>query len=239
MDFHYSDIVRADTYNTDGLCAGIALRRHKDPIGEVAGALRCQSRWRVLVGPLTNYHGTLGHRFSFIRVTIPECLPERLEIVSFANEFAFLYDGETPQTSVRAVTARGSQEIDTFVEDIDQALQDESRRQILHEFGSDSLPHATHDRFIDGTDLKGNAAKQVQSLIVKEMMAIDKERGLTTMKAWQKFVQVVSSRQRSEPFRSLEEYLPYRISDAGELFVKHNSQVGVVANLFEGFGSDW
>lgn len=117
--------------------------------------------------------------------------------------------------------------------------QDESRRQILHEFGSDSLPHATHDRFIDGTDLKGNAAKQVQSLIVKEMMAIDKERGLTTMKAWQKFVQVVSSRQRSEPFRSLEEYLPYRISDAGELFVKHNSQVGVVANLFEGFGSDW
>ena len=49
------------------------------------------------------------------------------------------------------------------------------------------------------------------------MMAIDKERGLTTMKSWQKFVQVVAGRQRSEPFASLEEYLPYRISDAGEL----------------------
>ena len=52
------------------------------------------------------------------------------------------------------------------------------------------------------------------------MMAIDQERGLTTMKLWQKFVQVVSGRERAEPFTNLEEYLPYRISDAGELYVK-------------------
>lgn len=48
-------------------------------------------------------------------------------------------------------------------------------------------------------------------------MTIDKDRALTTMKSWQKFVQVAASRQRSEPFARLEEYLPYRISDAGEL----------------------
>lgn len=49
------------------------------------------------------------------------------------------------------------------------------------------------------------------------MMAIDKARALTTMKSWQKFVQVAADRQRSEPFTGLEEYLPYRITDAGEL----------------------
>jgi fusicocca-2,10(14)-diene synthase len=59
--------------------------------------------------------------------------------------------------------------------------------------------------------------KQIQSQILHEMMAIDQERGLTTMKFWQKFVQVASSRERSRPFTGLGEYLPYRISDAGEL----------------------
>lgn len=27
-------------------------------------------------------------------VTVPECLPERLEVISYANEFAFLHDGQ-------------------------------------------------------------------------------------------------------------------------------------------------
>ena len=50
------------------------------------------------------------------------------------------------------------------------------------------------------------------------MMAIDKERGITTMKVWQKFIQVTASRQRSEPFLGIEEYLPYSINDAGVLY---------------------
>jgi hypothetical protein len=44
-----------------------------------------------------DYQGGLGDPFSFIRVTIPECLPERLEIISYANEYAFLYDGMSSQ----------------------------------------------------------------------------------------------------------------------------------------------
>lgn len=28
-----------------------------------------------------------------MRVTVPEYLPDRLEIISYANEFTFLYDG--------------------------------------------------------------------------------------------------------------------------------------------------
>ena len=69
----------------------------------------------------------------------------------------------------------------------------------------------------EGLAITGERARQIQSQIAREMMVIDKERGLTTMKLWQKFVQVTASRQRSEPFAGLVEYLPYRISDAGEL----------------------
>jgi fusicocca-2,10(14)-diene synthase len=94
MDFQYSDVVDPSTYETDGLCDGIPLRIHKDPMGEINGAVRCQKDWSERVSHVANYKGTLGTPFSFIRTSIPETLPDRLEIVSYANEFAFIYDGE-------------------------------------------------------------------------------------------------------------------------------------------------
>lgn len=32
--------------------------------------------------------------YSFISVTIPRCLPKRLKTISYANEFAFLYNSK-------------------------------------------------------------------------------------------------------------------------------------------------
>ena len=93
MEFTQSDIVNPRSYRTDGLCHGIDLRIHKDRMGENRGAIRCQKDWSRLVAPAKDYKGTLGNPFSFIEVTIPETLPERLEILSYANEYAFLYDG--------------------------------------------------------------------------------------------------------------------------------------------------
>lgn len=45
------------------------------------------------VSPVEGYKGGLGEPFSFMCVTVPECLPESLEVISYANEYAFLYDG--------------------------------------------------------------------------------------------------------------------------------------------------
>jgi hypothetical protein len=94
MNFQHSDIVIASSYITEGLCDEIPLRMHKDSVSEIHGAARCQKDWSERIGPIVNYNGTLGTRFSFIRVSIPESLPDRLEIVSYANEFAFIYDGK-------------------------------------------------------------------------------------------------------------------------------------------------
>ena len=95
MEFKNSDLVDPTTYRTEGLCHGISLRISKDATGEIRGAIRCQRDWSKLVGPLEHYKGTLGNPFSFVRVTVPETLPGRLEIISYANEFAFLYDGKS------------------------------------------------------------------------------------------------------------------------------------------------
>jgi hypothetical protein len=93
------------------------------------------------------------------------------------------------------------------------SLQDShDRSSILEEFALDSGTGQTSQ-----AKYKLQGAKHIQAQIFSEMMAIDRERAITTMKSWKRFVEVVSSRQRLEPFKGLEDYLPYRISDAGEL----------------------
>ena len=93
MKFQYSEVVDPSTYDAQGLCEGM-LRMHKNDINERAGVIRAQRDWSRLLGPVGHYKGLLGTPYSFMRVTVPECRPERLEILSYANEFAFLYDGE-------------------------------------------------------------------------------------------------------------------------------------------------
>ena len=78
------------------------------------------------------------------------------------------------------------------------------------------------DTFSNGSrngevDIESTGEKQIQSQILKEMMAIDPERATTSMRAWATFIQLAASRPRSVPFETLDEYLPYRIIDAGEL----------------------
>ncbi|KAF2228479.1 terpenoid synthase [Viridothelium virens] len=168
MDFRYSELVNPNTYETDGLCDGIVLRINKDLKGEIRGAIRCQKDWSMLIEPLHNYKGTLGSPFSFVRVTVPETIDGRLEIISYANEFAFLYD-------------------DTIIEDLDEKLESESRRQLVDDFGTEITSREDMKRLSESMTPKGKGIKQIQSQILNEMMAIDRERGLTTMNSWQKF----------------------------------------------------
>jgi len=75
-------------------------------------------------------------------------------------------------------------------------------------------------------DAKKSGKKQIQSKMLSEMMAIDKERALTTMKAWAKFVETASGRENHTHFASLDEYIPYRVIDVGQMYF-HTSQNSV------------
>ena len=59
--------------------------------------------------------------------------------------------------------------------------------------------------------------KQIQAKMLSEMMALDKDRALTTMKAWAKFVETASGRQHHTHFATLDEYIPYRVIDVGQM----------------------
>lgn len=66
------------------------------------------------------------------------------------------------------------------------------------------------------TSMQNLQAKKLQTQVIKEMASIDPERAMTTRKAWAKFLQL-AAQSRSRPLYTLDEYLPCRIIDAGEL----------------------
>ncbi|EGD99956.1 Fusicoccadiene synthase [Trichophyton interdigitale] len=190
MEFQYSYEIDPQFYETDGLDLGLPLRMHLDPYKEINGALRAQDDWSKNVRPVYGYKGGLGYPFSFIRVTVPECLPERLEIISYANEFAFLYDDAMEKLDLKG-------------------YKDGQHHDMLDAFGDEKAldQEATSH---DGQE------KKLQAQILANMVAIDPPRAITAMKAWSKFVQL-ASRTRTRPFDTLKEYIPSRVIDAGEL----------------------
>lgn len=95
MQFQYSSILDPDEYDLRGVCdPSLKVRRNNYPQYEVTGTLRAQEDWKRYVGSIKeSYWGGLSPYGNFMAIAIPECIPERLEIVSYANEIAFLHDG--------------------------------------------------------------------------------------------------------------------------------------------------
>jgi hypothetical protein len=90
MEFRFSDIVDPSTYNSS-LCPGVSVRLHRHTELEEKGICKAQQDWQQHVGPLDFYRCTMG-QWNYISCTLPECLPDRLELVSYANEISFMHD---------------------------------------------------------------------------------------------------------------------------------------------------
>ncbi|KAL4867799.1 hypothetical protein BDV12DRAFT_209514 [Aspergillus spectabilis] len=181
MEFKFSTVVDPGTYEAQGLCDGLTVRYHKNSEIEEIDCLRCQEHWRDQVGPLGLYKGGLGHPWNGMSIAIPEALPERLGIVSYANELAFLHDdqGDEHNNDLKAA--------------FDQVIS------------SGTIKHS------------GSGKRALQAYVAKRMLSIDKDRAITSLKAWSTFLDQ-AGRQEEYRFKSEEEYLKYRVHDVGMLF---------------------
>lgn len=92
--------------------------------------------------------------------------------------------------------------------DLKQKPGSDTHGGLLETFGEKAL-----DREFDA-DVRPE--KRLQAQMLSEMIAIDQQRAVTSMKAWAKFVQL-ASQTRTAPFETLAEYIPARVIDAGEL----------------------
>ncbi|KAH7048409.1 isoprenoid synthase domain-containing protein [Macrophomina phaseolina] len=192
MQLLYSKLVDPSEYDMDGISSPeLDLRISKYADFEEIGTIRAQEDWRKYVGPVEPYYrGGLGPKYNFMAIAVPECLPERLEIISYANEFAFLYDD--------------------MVDNVSKEEGDKLNDQLMAAFQE----AATTGKITQA--LTGKRYVQAQMLL--EMMAIDKPRALVAMKAWAEFAELASGREHFTDFASLDQYIPYRILDVGEMF---------------------
>jgi len=60
---------------------------------------------------------------------------------------------------------------------------------------------------------------KILAQMFNEMVAIDKPRAMITAKYWAEFLQLTSSRDRRVKFDSLDEYIPYRVWDVGQMLM--------------------
>ncbi|KAL9609842.1 MAG: hypothetical protein Q9167_005409 [Letrouitia subvulpina] len=182
----YSTIIDSSQWDTEGLCKGIDLRRHVAGDLEEVGAFRAQEDWRRLVGPLEKpYRGGLGPELSFITAAVPECLPDRMEITSYALEFGFMHDDV-----------------------IDKNINDASLDEMEQALGQGGLTGNIGEKSASGK-------RQIAAQIIREMMAIDSKRAIVVAKSWAEGVQHSSRREEDTDFKTLEEYIPYRALDVG------------------------
>ncbi|KAK4034307.1 isoprenoid synthase domain-containing protein [Parachaetomium inaequale] len=95
MEFPNSHLVDPSSYDAtlDGLCADIPLRVHRNAELADRGALRAQKDWQRVTGSLPPGHaGVIGPEHNFVSTCMPEILPDRLELVAYIVELAFLAD---------------------------------------------------------------------------------------------------------------------------------------------------
>ncbi|KAI1335897.1 terpenoid synthase [Xylariaceae sp. FL0016] len=191
MEYRYSYLLILPGNDTDGLCDGLPVRKHVAEDLEEIGTFKAQEDWNDLVAPISEYKGGLGPKHSFMAVSLPECLPERFEIVSYANEFAFLHD------------------------DVTDILGQKEASPPLHTSVMDAFLQGARDGKID---VLRSGKRQMQAKILNTMLSMDRPRALAAMRAWVTFMEQGTGRQHHQRFKTLDEYLPYRTRDVGHMF---------------------
>ncbi len=211
MEFRYSTLVDPSTYGTDDLiCDGYSLRvsKHKDL--DDLGTIRAHEDWREHVSPVGLYKGSLGPEYNFVSVALPECLPDRVEIVAYINEIIFLHDDSVEDAG------RGKVCLCLFPLLLmptggrwtDMMQGDELNNRWMDVISSEKRPIQD----------KESGRRKLQKRLMQKMMSIDKPRAIKTMAMWTEFLERGAGRQNHIQFDNLREFVEYRMLDVGKMY---------------------
>ncbi|KAK6828816.1 hypothetical protein RU639_003672 [Aspergillus parasiticus] len=84
--------VERESPDIEGFCRHYALRRHKYEEKANLGSIQCRADWVKYIGPIERWGSCNPYEGHFGSVVLPLCKPERLAIISYIFEYAFLYD---------------------------------------------------------------------------------------------------------------------------------------------------
>jgi fusicocca-2,10(14)-diene synthase/ophiobolin F synthase len=191
MEYPNSVLVDPSTYpaDMDGLCSGIPVRVSRHPELAVRGALRAQKEWKQAFGSLPpGFVGGTGPKHNLITVCWPETLPDRLEIVAFVTEIAFLVD------DVMDSAADPLAIIGPFMADFLQAWQ-----MVM---GGAALPvlAASH-----------SAVGQMVASFARDLVAVDAERAKDFFRWVERWATLsLTQHAQKKEVRNFDEYLEHR-----------------------------
>ncbi|KAK4101104.1 terpenoid synthase [Parathielavia hyrcaniae] len=189
MEYPNSRLVDRSSYDTnlDGLCTDIPVRVHHSPELADRGAFRAQKDWERAFGSLPpRYAGNPGPDYNFVSTCFPEILPNRLELVAYVMETAFLVDDMMDAADSPMAAAA------PFMADVLQAY------------------NATMAGG-EAADMSYSPAASIMTGFAREMVAIDAEQAKETFRWLGKWVKSMLSHSCGEKkFQNLDEYLEYR-----------------------------
>ncbi|KAL5041044.1 hypothetical protein BDW71DRAFT_212499 [Aspergillus fruticulosus] len=84
--------VPRSTADMAGFCHEYELRRHRYEHEANEGSLRCRADWETFIGPIERWGSCNPWEGHFGAVVLPFCKPERLAVICYIFEYAFLYD---------------------------------------------------------------------------------------------------------------------------------------------------
>ncbi|KAG2026212.1 hypothetical protein GB937_001719 [Aspergillus fischeri] len=87
-----SYLVPRSSPDIEGFCKGYPLRRHRFEHESNKGALQCRADWNEFISPIERWGCCNPWEGNFAAVVLPFCKPERLAIISYIFEYAFMYD---------------------------------------------------------------------------------------------------------------------------------------------------
>ncbi|KIK55681.1 hypothetical protein GYMLUDRAFT_248492 [Collybiopsis luxurians FD-317 M1] len=210
MEFLYSTKIEPSAYDTEGLCGDIELRLHNLSCLEDRGSIRAQEDWNKYVSPVTEYRGSLGPVYSVTSVILPECLPDRIELVAYINEIGFLHDDVIDHVEQERVRDSSLSVIKLLFKGMKSMVENIEMVQILLESiqTAEVAPNDTQ-----------SGKRKIQSQIAREMLTIDRECAKISLDAWANFLQLDSSRPLDKKFPTVEEYLSFRVDNGGKMFI--------------------
>ena len=176
-------------YETQGFCNGYPARRHNHEKEADNGLREARADWVRYIGPVDTAGGCNPFSGHFASLTLPTCKPERLRIISYVFEYAFLHDN--------------------VLESAAKAVKDQENNSEAFGLGGH---HSFKLRSVVGS-------KQIQSKMMLEMLSVDPECANAVIDAWRVMVDTTSKRDKTIPFINMEDYINYRIVDTGALFV--------------------
>ncbi|KAK4119290.1 terpenoid synthase [Parathielavia appendiculata] len=79
-------------YATHGFCQGYPLKRHRYETLDNAGCYEARRDWAKYIGPAREFGGCNPFDGNFTSLVLPLCKPERLKLIAYIIEYAFIHD---------------------------------------------------------------------------------------------------------------------------------------------------